>query len=141
MVLRAEAAGGLPRLSELLVEDSWRRLLGAEFGKPYWAELEAFVRAEWGGSQMVFPPKDCIFRWVGRPVRGHPADCWRCLGFLGPRPSCIGVPGGSACTWWHQRSAAPPTTVAAPLLHRPQRDEQLPGGQGAGGDTGPRPIS
>ncbi len=63
VVLRAEAAGGLPRLSELLVEGSWQRLLGREFDQPYWAELEAFVRAEWGGSQMVFPPKDCIFRW------------------------------------------------------------------------------
>lgn len=62
VVLRAEATGGLPRLSELLVENSWRRLLGREFDKPYWTELEAFVRAEWGGSQMVFPPKDCIFR-------------------------------------------------------------------------------
>ena len=120
VVRRAEAVGGLPQLGELLVEESWRELLGAELDKPYFAgaprrsqsinqsvnqsaisqstagfvwfaaswglppepehegqyrcithrvllpstcaELEAFVRSEWGGSQMVFPPKDAVFR-------------------------------------------------------------------------------
>lgn len=62
VVLKAEAVGGLPRLGELLVEDSWRHLLSSELDKPYFADLEAFVRSEWAGSQMVFPPKDCVFR-------------------------------------------------------------------------------
>lgn len=65
VVVRAEAAGGLPRLADLLVEDSWRGALEKEMGKAYWADLEAFVRAEWGGSQMVFPPKHDIFRYDG----------------------------------------------------------------------------
>jgi len=65
VVLKAEAAGSLPPLADLLVEPSWRAALGAELAKPYFAELEAFVRSEWGGSQMVFPPKDSVFRWGG----------------------------------------------------------------------------
>jgi hypothetical protein len=64
VVLKAEAAGGLPRLGDLLMEDSWRQLLGPQLASPGFADLEAFVRSEWGGSQMVFPPKDCVFRWV-----------------------------------------------------------------------------
>ena len=70
VVLKAEAAGGLPRLGDLLVEDSWRQLLGPQLASPGFADLEAFVRSEWGGSQMVFPPKDCVFRWVGGWVGG-----------------------------------------------------------------------
>jgi hypothetical protein len=71
VVLKAEAAGGLPRLGDLLVEDSWRQLLGPQLASPGFADLEACVRSEWGGSQMVFPPKDCVFRWVGGWVA-----CW-----------------------------------------------------------------
>lgn len=73
-MLKAEAVGGLPRLGELLVEDSWRHLLSSELDKPYFADLEAFVRSEWAGSQMVFPPKDCVFRCGRAP---HPPRCAR----------------------------------------------------------------
>jgi uracil-DNA glycosylase len=62
-VIKAESVGGLPRLGDLLVEDSWRQLLAPELAKPSWADLEAFVHSEWAGSQMVFPPKHAIFRW------------------------------------------------------------------------------
>lgn len=62
VVTRAEAAAALPRLGDLLVEGSWREALAGEMAKPYWNDLEAFVRSEWGGSQMVFPPKHAIFR-------------------------------------------------------------------------------
>ncbi len=61
IVIRAEQAGSLPVLHDLLLEDSWRELLGSEFSKPYFKELERFVHAEWG-KHMVFPPKDSIFR-------------------------------------------------------------------------------
>jgi uracil DNA glycosylase len=67
VVLKAEALGALPPLSDLLVEDSWRQLLRPELAKPSFAELEAFVRSQWAGSHMVFPPKDCVFRCV----KGH----------------------------------------------------------------------
>jgi uracil DNA glycosylase len=59
---KAEAAGVPPRLTDLLVEDSWRSLLHAELDKPFFTQLEAFVRSEWAGGQQVFPPKDAIFR-------------------------------------------------------------------------------
>ena len=39
VVLRAEQAGGLPRLSDLLVEPSWRAALEGETSKAYWADL------------------------------------------------------------------------------------------------------
>lgn len=62
VVVAAERAGGLPRLGDLLTEPSWRALLEGEMGGGYFQDLEAFVRGEWAGGQLVFPLKDCIFR-------------------------------------------------------------------------------
>lgn len=42
------------------IEETWRRQLGAEFDKPYFAELAAFVRAEYGRST-CYPPGGLIF--------------------------------------------------------------------------------
>ena len=64
VALKAEAAGVLPQLDELLVEASWRTALAPQLGGECWAELQAFVHSEWGGKQMVFPPKDSVFRWA-----------------------------------------------------------------------------
>ena len=135
-VMRAEAAGGLPRLADLLVEDSWRAALAGEAGKQYWADLEAFVRAEWGGSQMVFPPKHDVFRWVLPggccPGQGSPARDWR----LGrerrqarPRP-LLAPPAGV------------PHLELRPTPPASQGAQQRAGGPSAGGDPGPgaRPL-
>lgn len=43
-----------------LLPESWRDAVGAEFTKPYWAELEKFV-AEERAAHQVFPPEDEVF--------------------------------------------------------------------------------
>lgn len=91
VVVRAEQTRRLPHLADLLVERSWRAALAGERGKPYWAGLEAFVRAEWGGSQMTFPPKHAIFR-CGL-FRLLPAACCCgccCVVWLLPCCTCFG---------------------------------------------------
>lgn len=62
VVIKAEKMGSVPCLSDLLIEESWRSLLGEELSKKYFTELEAFVRSEWTSGKLVFPPKDSIFR-------------------------------------------------------------------------------
>jgi uracil-DNA glycosylase len=62
-VSQAEASGIPPRLQDLLVEESWRDALLAEFQKPYMRQLETFLVAEWAAGP-VFPPKASIFRCV-----------------------------------------------------------------------------
>jgi len=58
----ATAAGGVPPLSELLVEPSWREALGGELAKPaFKSGLQSFLAAEWAGKK-VFPPRDMVFR-------------------------------------------------------------------------------
>lgn len=62
--LRVEQAaqqGGQPALADLLVEESWRQHLKAEFQKPYMAKLQGFLQEEWA-KHTVFPPKHLIFR-------------------------------------------------------------------------------
>jgi len=46
---------------EVKIEASWKALLQDEFNKPYFQELTAFVRQEYG-SKRVFPPPKDIFR-------------------------------------------------------------------------------
>ena len=62
VVIRAEQAGTVPSLTDLLIEPSWRQLLGDELHKPYFQDLQKFVQSEWNGGKLVFPPKDSIFR-------------------------------------------------------------------------------
>ncbi|KAG1679821.1 hypothetical protein FOA52_012733 [Chlamydomonas sp. UWO 241] len=52
------ASGGLV---ELLTEPSWLIVLGPEFSKPYFKELQKYVVAEMA-SKTVYPPKERVFR-------------------------------------------------------------------------------
>ncbi len=61
-VIMREKEGNVPFLKELLIDESWKEALDSEFEKPYFEGLETFVRGEWNGGSLVFPPKDCIFR-------------------------------------------------------------------------------
>lgn len=61
-VIRCEQSGTVPMLGDLLVEESWRDVLKSEFDKGYFKSLEKYVRQEWTNGQLVFPPKDCVFR-------------------------------------------------------------------------------
>ncbi len=40
----------------------WHRILGPEFQKPYMENLRKFLKAEYQNHQVVYPPKDKIFR-------------------------------------------------------------------------------
>ena len=62
VVIRAEQAGTVPVLSDLLIEPSWRELMGDELTKPYFKDLQSFVQSEWNGGKLIFPPKDSVFR-------------------------------------------------------------------------------
>lgn len=42
------------------IHESWKRLLAAEWEKPYFSELTAFVRAEYA-SRTIYPPASLIF--------------------------------------------------------------------------------
>ena len=61
-VIMREKEGNVPFLKELLIDESWKEALDSEFEKPYFKALETFVRGEWNGGSLIFPPKDCIFR-------------------------------------------------------------------------------
>lgn len=45
---------------QVRIHDSWREALAAEWDKPYFRDLAAFIRAEYG-SKLVFPPASRIF--------------------------------------------------------------------------------
>jgi uracil-DNA glycosylase len=45
----------------LAIEESWRRVVGAEFDKDYMGELREFLRGELR-SRQIYPPKDRWFR-------------------------------------------------------------------------------
>ncbi|KAL4527577.1 hypothetical protein Ndes2437B_g02709 [Nannochloris sp. 'desiccata'] len=62
VVIKAEQAGTVPSLTDLLIEPCWRQLLGDELTKPYFQNLQSFVQSEWTGGKLIFPPKDSIFR-------------------------------------------------------------------------------
>lgn len=62
-VKQAAGQNAPPKLQDLLVDDSWRAALGAEFSKPYMAQLAEFLSAEWK-QQTVYPPQQLIFRLV-----------------------------------------------------------------------------
>lgn len=48
-------------LTDLLSEDSWRDLMNAESKKPYFSQLESFVKLQLD-SKTVYPPRQHIFR-------------------------------------------------------------------------------
>ena len=45
---------------DVKIEDSWKKMLGEEFEKPYFAQLTEFVRNEYS-SGIVYPPAKLIF--------------------------------------------------------------------------------
>lgn len=61
-VIACEREGTVPYLKDLLIEASWKAELESEFEKSYFKSLETFVREQWVGGKLVFPPKDCLFR-------------------------------------------------------------------------------
>jgi len=85
-VQEASARGVQPEVLELLADESWRGVVGAEFRKPYMAKLEQFLHQEWS-SHKVFPPQNLIFRselWIWEcssaqnklPNQGHVVEGW-----------------------------------------------------------------
>lgn len=48
-------------LQSLLVEESWRELIGDEFQKPYWAKLIRFIDSEIVKKDTHYPEKSAIF--------------------------------------------------------------------------------
>lgn len=55
------ALAAAPRLSSQLHGESWREVLGAEFGKDYFKQLETFLGAEKAAGQAYFPTDDLVF--------------------------------------------------------------------------------
>ena len=53
-----------PLLNPIRIDDSWRQRLGAEFDKPYFATLRAFVCDEYQ-AHTIYPPAPRIFRAFG----------------------------------------------------------------------------
>lgn len=47
--------------TDVKLEDSWKQHLSAEFGKPYFAGLRAFLRAEKAAGKVIYPPGPRIF--------------------------------------------------------------------------------
>jgi uracil-DNA glycosylase len=47
--------------SEIQLEDSWLRVLGEEFEKPYMQQLRAFLRAEKDADKVIYPPGAQMF--------------------------------------------------------------------------------
>lgn len=63
-VAAAQADGTRPKLSSLLVEQSWLPHMRPEFDKQYFRQLQRFLETEWQ-AQKVFPPPEMIFRSAG----------------------------------------------------------------------------
>ncbi len=64
-VSQAAAQGIPPRLEDLLVDESWRAALAAEFKKSYMTQLATFLSAEWK-AQTIYPPQPLVFRSVSQ---------------------------------------------------------------------------
>ena len=47
---------------DVKIESSWKEALGAEFGKPYFADLVRFLHGEKAAGQRIYPPGGQIFR-------------------------------------------------------------------------------
>ena len=50
------------------IEESWRRHIGTEFEKPYFARLTEFVRSEYASTK-CYPPGNLIFNAFNPCVR------------------------------------------------------------------------
>lgn len=85
-VAEAAGRGRQPRLSELLIEETWQEQLAGELDKQYFHKLDKFVRQEWV-KEKVFPPKPLVFRSV-QPAPDKLTSLLVCNG---------GLRGGAAC--------------------------------------------
>ncbi len=47
---------------DVRIEESWKKALGAEFEKPYFAELVSFLHAEKAAGKAIYPPGNRIFK-------------------------------------------------------------------------------
>lgn len=47
--------------TQVQIEESWKKVLLAEFGQPYFAALKAFLKAEKDAGHSVYPPGNRIF--------------------------------------------------------------------------------
>ena len=49
-------------MSEIKLEPSWKKLLAAEFSKPYMVALKGFLEGEYEKKKKIYPPPPAIFR-------------------------------------------------------------------------------
>lgn len=47
---------------DVKIEESWKKALGAEFDKPYFAELVSFLHEEKAAGKAIYPPGNRIFK-------------------------------------------------------------------------------
>jgi hypothetical protein len=104
-----------PRLADLLVEPSWREVLGPEFGKPYMPQLQAFLEKEWAAAT-VYPAQEAIFRWGRLP--GGSGCCTQ-----GPRATPRRGRPGARAGWTPQ--PCPPNTPLPACRPRPPPPQGL----------------
>jgi hypothetical protein len=57
----ATTAAAGSSLQDLLTDPSWRRILSEEFHKPYFIQLEQFLKWEENRGVQIYPPKHMIF--------------------------------------------------------------------------------
>lgn len=50
-----------PTITQVQIEESWKQALAAEFQKPYFAEIKAFLMAEKQAGKTIYPPGPLIF--------------------------------------------------------------------------------
>jgi uracil-DNA glycosylase len=50
-----------PSVSNVQIEEGWKRAMAPEFQKPYFAEIKAFLLAEKQAGKIIYPPGPLIF--------------------------------------------------------------------------------
>lgn len=86
----AAAGGAKPRLSSLLVEESWKLTLEKELAKPSFSKgLQGFLEGEWSRGAKVFPPKDSIFRAMNSCPMDQVSGRERPAGWLRHASCCV----------------------------------------------------
>lgn len=57
-------------MMQSLIPSSWRAALAPEFSKPYWAELEAFLRQREADGAVIYPPRQLWFNALSKVEPG-----------------------------------------------------------------------
>ena len=114
---RGERRAGAPRWQPMTTD--WNPVLRGEFAKPYWPELQAFVRREREHHTVYPPPRRGVRRPPPHAVRDDPGADPR-PGPVprpapGPRPVLLGAPGRAhpAVARQHPQGAARPTSASS----------------------------